>query len=96
MSASATIPLSPLRFAATNVTGTQEEEFAVDPQLSARSAAESIQARMGLPDDVSWALRDDHSSVYLDDSRPMGDQIAPGAKVTITPRTHLGGGRIVG
>lgn len=82
----------PLRFAASNVTGTQESEFEVDPRLSAGSAAESIQARMGLPDDVSWALRDARSSAYLDESRPIGDQIEPGARVTITPRTHLGAG----
>ena len=51
---------------------------------------------MALPDDVAWALRDDDSSTYLDESRPIGSQIGPGARVTITPQTHLGGAPVAG
>jgi len=49
-----------------------------------------IVSLMSLPADVPWALRDDGSSAYLDSERPIGDQIEPGARVTITPKTHLG------
>ena len=79
-----------LSFLATNITGTQSVPIEVDGGLSVRSVTDSIANRMALPDDVSWALRDDESSAYLDDSRPIGSQIEPGTRVTITPKTHLG------
>ena len=81
----------PLSFVATNITGTQNLPIEVSGDLSARSVAESIANRMALPGDVAWALRDDDSSAYLDESRPIGSQIRPGSRVTITPKTHLGG-----
>jgi hypothetical protein len=85
--------LSSVNFLATNITGTQSVPIQVDGGLSVRSVTDSIADRMALPDDVSWALRDDESSAYLDDSRPIGGQIKPGTRVTITPKTHLGAGR---
>ena len=80
----------PISFLATNITGTQSVPVEVDGGLTVRSVADSIAARMALPDDVAWALRDDDSSAYLDESRPIGSQIGPSSRVTITPRTHLG------
>ena len=79
-----------LHFEAGNVTGTQEIPFEVASGLSVRSVIDSIAHRMALPSDVPWSLRDDGSSAYLDDTRPIGDQITPGSHVTITPKTHLG------
>jgi len=52
--------------------------------------ASSLAAWMKLPDNVPWGLRDDSSSRFLDDELPVGDQIRPGARVTVTPKTHLG------
>jgi hypothetical protein len=78
-----------LAFQATNVTGTQELPVEFRRNLSARAVTDSIANRMALPDDVPWTLRDDDSSAYLDEERPIGDQIAPGARLTITPKTHL-------
>jgi hypothetical protein len=79
-----------LRFQVGNVTGTQEIPFEVVSGLSVRSVADAIANRMALPQDVPWSLRDDGSSAYLDDERPIGGQITPGSHVTITPKTHLG------
>jgi hypothetical protein len=79
-----------LRFQVGNVTGTQELPFEVVSGVSVRSVADAIASRMTLPSDVPWALRDDSSSTYLDDERPIGGQIKPGSHVTITPRAHLG------
>lgn len=76
---------------AMNVTGSQEIPVEVGPQLSVRSVTDAIAHRMSLPSDVAWALRDDSSSAYLDDEGAIGDQIAPGARVSITPKSHLGG-----
>ena len=80
-----------LMFLAANVTGSQELPFEMAAGLSVRTVTQSIAERMALPDDVAWSLRDDGSSVYLDEDRPIGDQIAPGAHLTVTPRAHLGG-----
>lgn len=80
-----------LMFHAANVTGTQELPIEVVPGWSVRSVTDSIAHRMGLPNDVPWSLRDDGSSTYLDEDRPIGDQIEPGSHLTITPKTHLGG-----
>ena len=80
-----------LTFDAANVTGTQELPIEVVPGSSVRSVTDSIAHRMALPGDVPWSLRDDGSSSYLDEDRPIGDQIDPGTHLTITPKTHLGG-----
>ena len=82
----------PLSFLANNITGSQSVPIQIDGGLTVQSVTESIANRMALPRDVAWALRDDDSSAYLDDSRPIGSQIKPGANVTITPKTHLGAG----
>ncbi len=76
---------------ATDVTGTHTVRLsAVEPNVPAGVLAAAIAARMSLPDNVPWMLRDDATSVFLDEQRAVGDQIRPDAKVTITPRTHLG------
>ena len=80
-----------LALRATNVTGTREMPLEVQRGLSAGDVAGSIANLMALPDDVPWVLRDDRSSAFLDEGRPIGEQLAPGARVTITPKTHLGG-----
>ena len=80
-----------LRFEATDVTGSQTVTADdVRRSIPAGVVARALADRMALPADVAWALRDDSSSAYLDEDRPIGDQIEPGARVTITPKTHLG------
>ena len=80
-----------LAFRAGNITGTQDLGVEFGRNLSVRSVTDSIAHRMALPTDVTWTLRDDGSSAYLDEDRPIGDQLARGAHVTITPKAHLGG-----
>ena len=76
---------------AVDITGTQRV-VAEDIQrsLPAESVARALAARMALPQNVPWALRDDTTSAYLDDRSPIGEQLAPGAQVTVVPKTHLG------
>ena len=81
-----------MSFHAATVTGSQEIPIDVEPGLSVHAVTDSIAHRMGLPQDVAWALRDDGSSAYLDEDRPIGEQIAPGARIRVTPKSHLGGG----
>jgi hypothetical protein len=40
---------------------------------------------------VPWVLRDEASGAFLDEGRAIGEQLRPGSKVTVTPKTHLGG-----
>jgi len=80
-----------LAFRATNVTGSTEIPVEVGRGNRAGAVTAAIAQRMSLPDDVVWALRDDASSALLDEGRPIGDQLAPGAHVTMIPKTHLGG-----
>jgi hypothetical protein len=76
---------------ASDVTGTHWVRARdVEPSLPAGAVARALATRMLLPQDVTWALRDDATSVFLDDSRPIGDQIASNARLTVSPRAHLG------
>ncbi len=86
-------PQRALSFRAGNVTGTRDLSVEFGRELSAGDVTDVLVDRMSLPDDVSWVLRDDQSSAFLDESRPIGDQLEPGAHVTVTPMTHLGGRR---
>ena len=79
-----------ITFEATSVTGNQTLPIDVDKELPAETVANSIANIMALPDNVPWALRDDESSAYLDDSKTIGEQVRPGARVTVTPKAHLG------
>jgi hypothetical protein len=76
---------------ATDVTGTHSVRVSdVQPAVPAGALASAIAARMSLPESVPWALRDDLSSMFLDDAAPIGEQIRSEAHLTLTPRTHLG------
>lgn len=80
-----------ISFLATDVTGTHELEVEdLQRTLPAFEVARTVANRMSLPDNVPWVLRDESTSAYLDDEAAIGDQIAPNARVSITPRTHLG------
>src|SRR5436189_4793638 len=78
-------------FEAADVTG-MHRVVANDVQrsLPAGAVAKALAARMALPENVPWALRDEQTSAYLDDNKPIGEQLQLGAKVTVTPKTHLG------
>ena len=80
-----------LSFEVTDVTGTHTVVASdVQPSLPAGAVANALANRMSLPADVPWALRDDRTSVFLDDSLAIGDQIETDARLTVTPKTHLG------
>ena len=80
----------PFTLRARNVTGTQDLPLEIDRGLTVGEVSRSISALMDLPADVPWVLRDDGTSAFLDEGRSIGDQLEPGACVTMTPRTHLG------
>ncbi len=79
-----------LNFRVSDVTGTRDLPVEVQQGLPAGAVARSLAARMNLDASVPWALRDDTSCTYLDDERPIGEQLAPEARATLTPKTHLG------
>jgi hypothetical protein len=80
-----------LSFEATDVTG-MHQVVASDVQrsLPAGAVAKALAVRMSLPDNVPWTLREDSTSAFLNEDKPIGDQIKEGAKVTLSPKTHLG------
>ena len=77
------------RLRATDVPGSLEIEAELQTSVPACAAARSLAQSLDLPSDVPWALRDDRGA-YLDDERQIGEQIEADAKVTLTPKTHLG------
>jgi hypothetical protein len=62
----------------------------VQRSLPAGAVARSLAAHLKMPDNVPWTLRSDKSSAYLDEKRPIGEQIEPNSQVTLSPVTHLG------
>ena len=78
-----------LRIRATDVTGSLELDTELQPEVPAGAVARTLAQRMELPTDVPWALRDDRGA-YLDEERQIGEQLQPEARVTLTPKTHLG------
>jgi hypothetical protein len=86
------------QFDVTDVTGTHQlsvrlggDGGALQRDLPAADVARALATRMALPDNVPWVLRDEASGAFLDEERAIGDQLQPGGKVTVTPKTHLGG-----
>jgi hypothetical protein len=84
-------PTDTFSFEATDVTGMHQVLASeVQRALPAGAVARALAVRMSLPENVPWALRDESTSAFLEDDRPIGDQINVGARVTVTPKTHLG------
>ena len=82
-----------LHFEAADVTGTHHVVVDdVQSGLPAGAVAKALASRMSLPENVPWGLRDDASSAFLDDEKPIGEQLGagPDVKLTVTPKTHLG------
>ena len=80
-----------IRFRATGVTGSEAIEVQFQRSTPVDAVTASLAEMLAMPTDIPWGLRNDRSSAYLD-NRPIGDQIEPGAAVSLTPKTHLGGG----
>jgi hypothetical protein len=83
-------PAGTLAFTAADVTGTHTAQANVQPSLPTQAVVESLIASMSLPQNVPYGLRDESTGAFLDDAKPIGEQIGPDAKVTVTPKTHLG------
>ena len=60
------------------------------PGAPAGEIALALAEQLNLPSEVPWTLRADRTAAYLDSDRPIGDQVATDARVTLTPKTHLG------
>jgi hypothetical protein len=73
-----------------DVTGTQSV-VADDVQYSlpAGAVARAVANQFSLPENVPWSLHDDRGA-FLDDEAPIGDQVTTGAKLWVSPKTHLG------
>jgi hypothetical protein len=83
-------PTATLSFSAADVTGTHMARAKVPRSLPTHSVVESLVASMALPQNIPYALRNDDTGAILSDAEPIGEQIGTDAKVTVTPKTHLG------
>jgi hypothetical protein len=84
------------RFHARDVTGTHEMEVAdIQRGTPSGAVAQSLATRMELPTNVPWSLRDDATGVWLQDDIALDEQLGGDieARLTLTPKTHLGGQR---
>ena len=61
----------------------------VQHSLPAGAVARAAANQFSLPENVPWSLHDDRGA-FLDDEAPIGDQVATGAKLWVSPKTHLG------
>lgn len=90
----ATQPDTPrtISFTVRDITGLHE--ITVDDMPAdapAGEVARSLANRLNLPTNVPWSLRSDTSAEYLKDDDDLASQLPEtGAKLTISPRTHLG------
>jgi len=60
--------------------------------VHADAAAATLAARLQLPANTPYALRSSRTAGFLDDARTLGEQVTPGERLTLTPKSHLGGG----
>jgi hypothetical protein len=83
---------SAFAFEAVDVTATRSVNArGVQRSTPAGSVARALAVKMDLPRNVPWTLRNDRTGAILDDESPIGEQIEPGSKVVVTPKSHLGG-----
>jgi hypothetical protein len=61
----------------------------VQRSLPAGAVARAVANQFSLPENVPWSLHDDRGA-FLDDEAPIGDQVTTGAKLWVSPKTHLG------
>ncbi len=86
---------SSFRFRAQDVTRTHSLDVTdVQHGTPSGAVALSLAARMDLPTNVPWSLRDDRTGVWLRDDVALDEQVKGDAEaqLTLTPKTHLGGG----
>jgi len=82
---------STLDLEAVDVTNTRSlNARGVQYSTPVRAVTRAFAARMDLPGNVPWALRNDRTGAILDEERPIGEEIESGARVVLTPRSHLG------
>ncbi len=88
--------LGQVRLRIRDITATHEAELVLDGDLRVGAVAETVAARMSLPTDTTWALRDDLTAAFLDDDASIGEAVGVDGDtevfLTATPRAHLGAG----
>jgi hypothetical protein len=81
---------SELEFEVGDVTGTHHVHVSgVQPSLPVGVVAKTLAAQMMLPSNTFWSLHNGQGAI-LDEERPIGEQLSPGEKVTLSPKAHLG------
>jgi hypothetical protein len=87
---SETLETAMLSFHVVDVTNSHAAEVSVQPSLPAAAVTRSLVVQLELPDHTPFGLRDESTGAFLDDTKSIGEQITPGARLTVTTKTHLG------
>ena len=74
-----------------NVTRTRSVQATFQSSLRADAAAAALAVKLSMPADLPYALRSSKTAGFLDDAKPLGQQLTPGERLTLTPKSHLGG-----
>ena len=84
-------PPNGFRFEVADVTGSHVMDVSdMNRGTPVQAVATALAERMDLPRDTPWALREERTGSYLDDQRAIGEQVASEARLTLTPKAHLG------
>jgi len=84
-------PTNGFRFEVADVTRSHIVDVTdVDSRTPVSAVAKALAARMELPQNAAWALRENRTGSYLDDQRDIGSQVENEARLTISPKAHLG------
>ena len=81
-----------MRLKVRDVTGMHEAQLVLNRDLRVSTVAETVAARMSLPTDTAWALRDNATAAFLDDGASIGTATdgETDVELSLVPRAHLG------
>lgn len=76
---------------ARDITGTAVATGRFQRNAPTSAVTKALVARMLLPQNTPWTLRDSQRGQFLDEQQPIGTQVGEGDQVDVVPKSHLGG-----
>jgi hypothetical protein len=81
-----------LSLTVTDIAGRLRGTISLDRAILVGDAAAGLAARLQLPEDTPWTIRDEQTGAFLDDNQALGTQFEgrTEVRVVVTPKAHLG------